>query len=186
MLGEQLFTRRLLLRRIRVTDLPLILAWSNSEAAFGPYLTPERYEAESLKEMILGNAFWNRHDKTFLIEFRRSEKPIGTIHYWLRQGRGDTSVISVKIAVPEDRGKGYGTEAQKFLIIHLFDQVGIKIVEMYTDIDNKPQQRCLKKLGFSICDALTYDDRQITRTGYLFQLTEAIFREKAIYRFHYE
>jgi RimJ/RimL family protein N-acetyltransferase len=168
------------------TDLPLILAWSNSEIAFGPYLTPERYEAESLKELFLGNAFWNRNDKTFLIEKRRSEKPIGTIHYWLRQGHKDKAVISVKVAVPDDRGKGYGTEAQKFLIIHLFDQVGINIVEMYTDIDNTPQQRCLNKLGFSICASLTYDDRQVTRTGHLFQLTEATFREKAIYRFHYE
>lgn len=186
LLTEQLYTRRLLLRRIRETDLPLILAWSNSKTAFGQYLTPECYEPASLSDHFRGNAFWNRHDKTFLIETRQTGKPIGTIHYWLRQSQADTAVISVKIAVPQERCQGYGTEAQKFLIIHLFKQVGVKKVEMYTDIDNLPQQRCLKKLGFTISDSLTYEDCNVVRTGFLFRITEPVFRENAIYRFHYE
>lgn len=174
------------MRRIRESDLPLILAWSNSETAFGPYLTPERYAAKTLEEHFISNAFWNQHDKTFIIETRQSQLSIGTIHYWLAQNQADSAVISVKIALSHERGKGYGTEAQKYLIIHLFDQVGVKAVDMYTDIDNLPQQRCLHKLGFSISDSLTYDDHQVIRTGLLFRLTAASFRKKVIYRFHYE
>lgn len=186
LLGERIYTRRLLLRRIRKADLPLILAWSNSEVAYGPYLTPERHTARRLEEQFARSCLWNRHNKTFIIENRRSSRPIGTIHYWLKQGQPESAIVSLKIAEPQERNRGYGTEAQKYLIIHLFDQVGVKRVEMYTDIDNKPQQRCLTKLGFSIAESLTYDDHQVVRTGHLFQLIETDFRKQATYQFHYE
>ena len=186
MLGEQINTRRLHLRRLREMDLPLILEWSNSEPAHGPYLTPNPYTAKGLWEQYAGNAFWQQHDRTYLIEKRQTGLPMGSIHYWLKPARMDAAALSIKIALPQERGKGYGTEAQKFLVIHLFEQVGVKTVEMYTDIDNKPQQCCLRKLGFSICESLTYDDHHIVRTGHLFRLTDADFQQKAVYRYHYE
>jgi RimJ/RimL family protein N-acetyltransferase len=184
--GDQLFTRRLCLRRIRQEDLRLILAWSNSESAYGAYLTPDRLNAAALEDQFTKGGLWTAHDKTFLIETREPIVPLGTIHYWLRQDQGDSAIVSVKIAEAAERGRGYGTEAQKFLIIHLFDHVGVKTVQMYTDINNRPQQRCLEKLGFSIECSLTYDDRQVVRTGYLYELAERDFRQKPIYRFHYE
>ena len=186
MFGERIYTRRLLLRRIKEGDLPLILTWSNSATAFGPYLTPECHCDKTLREQFAGGVLWSRHNKTLLIEKRDTGLSIGTIRYWLRQDQKDSAVISVKIAEARERGSGYGTEAQKFLIIYLFDLLGVKTVQMYTDINNMPQQRCLKKLGFSIYRALTYEDHQVIRTGYLFQLTEKNFRDNAIYRFHYE
>lgn len=184
--AEILYTRRLQMRRIRESDLPLILAWSNSEEACGPYLTPERFCASGLSEQFAANAFWNRTDRTFLIEKRDPARAIGTIHYWLRPDQRDTAVMSVKIAEVRERNRGYGTEAQKYLIILLFDQIGVKQVEIYTDIDNIAQQCCLRKLGFSVCHSLTYDDRQVKRTGHLYSLTRQDFRSTAIYRFHYE
>ncbi len=186
MLGEQIYTCRLTMRRICEDDLPQILAWSNSEKAFGPYLTPERYSPRRLNEQFSGGSLWKQSEKTFFIEKRQCATPIGTIHYWLRQTQTDTAMISVKIADPQQRGNGYGTEAQKFLIIHLFEQAGIRSVEMFTDINNAAQQRCLSKLGFSIIDSQTYDDLQVVRTGYLFQLNYQDYQQKAIYRFHYE
>jgi RimJ/RimL family protein N-acetyltransferase len=174
------------MRRIRESDLPLILAWSNSDEACGPYLTPERFCASDLSEQFAGNAFWNRNDRTFLIEEREPALAIGTVHYWLRPDQRETAVISIKIADPRERNRGYGTEAQKYLIILLFDQVGVKQVEMYTDIDNIAQQSCLRKLGFAVCHSLTYDDRRIKRTGHLYRLTRQDYCSTAIYRFHYE
>jgi hypothetical protein len=44
------------MRRICKDDLPLILAWSNSEKAFGSYLTPERYTPQRLNEQFSGGA----------------------------------------------------------------------------------------------------------------------------------
>jgi RimJ/RimL family protein N-acetyltransferase len=186
LIADILYTRRLQMRRIKISDLPLILDWSNSEGACGPYLTPERFSAPILTEQFAANAFWNRHDKTFLIEKRDPTLAIGTIHYWMRPDQRDTALMSLKIAHIGERGRGYGTEAQKYMIITLFEQIGVKAIEMFTDIDNMAQQCCLRKLGFAICHSLTYDDCRVKRTGHLFRLTQQDYRATAIYRFHYE
>ena len=52
--------------------------------------------------------------------------------------------MALKISEPEMRNKGYGTEAQKYAIIQLFTRMKLQRVEMYTDIDNQSQQRCLQ------------------------------------------
>ena len=184
--ADIIYTRRLQMRRIRGSDLPLILAWSHKEDSSGPYLTPERFSRHGLEEQFADNAFWNPHDKTFLIEKRDPALPIGTIHYWIRPDQRDSAVMSVKIADAQERNHGYGTEAQKYLIIQLFEREAVQNVLMYTDIDNGPQQRCLGKLGFSIHRTLTYDDRQVKRFGHLFRLTRKDYRTRPIYMFHYE
>lgn len=184
--GDVIYTRRLQLRRIREADLGLICAWSNDGAAFGDYLTPERQTRQQLKAQFCGGTLWNRHNKTLLIERREPPLPIGTIHYWLKQTRPCCAVICVKIALVDQRGWGFGTEAQKFLIIQLFEQVGVDHVEMVTDIDNIAQQRCLGKLGFGVDRSLIYDDQQVKRTGHLYRLDRDGYRRTAIYRYHYE
>jgi len=94
--------------------------------------------------------------------------------------------MAVKIADPEQRNKGYGTEAQKYLIIHLFSRLKARSVEMYTDINNRPQQRCLTKLGFELVETLNYDDHQVKRVGHLFRMDVAHFSNNPVYRYHYE
>ena len=185
-LGEVIYTRRLQLRRIKPADLRLLFTWSNDEKAFGKYLTPERLTRERIEEQLDSGLLWSRHDKTLLIEKREPTLPIGTIHYWLKQDRQRCAVISVKIADVAQRGQGFGTEAQKFLIIQLFEQVGVEQVEMVTDIDNVAQQRCLSKLGFKVDRSLTYDDHQVSRTGHLYRLPRKAYEQALIYRYHYE
>ena len=184
--SEIIYTRRLQLRRIRETDLPLVLKWSICKTACGPYLTPEPPMAQNVYGHGAEDLFWHPNDRTFLIETRTPQVPIGTIHFWLRQDLRQTAGVTVKIALVNYRGNGYGTEAQKFLIIHLFERLGIRNIEMYTDINNRAQQRCLQKLGFRIDRSLHYDDGNVKRTGNLYRLTEKDFQSATIYRFHYE
>ncbi len=84
------------------------------------------------------------------------------------------------------RNKGYGTEAQKYAIIQLFTRAKLQGVEMYTDIDNLSQQRCLNKLGFQLANSLNYDDHRVQRVGYLFRIDAATFSNTPIYHYHYE
>jgi RimJ/RimL family protein N-acetyltransferase len=182
---EKLYTNRLLLRRVRQSDLVLLVKWSHSQDSYGDYLSPEFFELHQLQQKLDAGVFWNRDEKVFLIE-RRDAIPLGTIHYWRPSGKVDTMTVSVKIADACERNKGYGTEAQKFLLIYLFENIGAKRVEMYTDIDNIAQQRCLKKLGFRLMESLTYEDRHVKRTGNLYRLDASNFCEELIYRCHYE
>jgi RimJ/RimL family protein N-acetyltransferase len=182
--GDRIFTIRLQLRRIEVGDLPLLAAWSSNPMAYGDYLTPENHSADHLRLQVEAGILWNERQKTFLIELRDGT-PIGTIHYWIRSEDPGTAVIAVKITLPEERCKGYGTEIQKYLILFLFNRLDIRQVEMYTDVNNLAQQRCLQKLGFELTQSLPYADQQIQRIGYLYRLCRQRFTREPIYRHHY-
>jgi RimJ/RimL family protein N-acetyltransferase len=174
------------LRRIQEADLPLICHWSHDAAACGGYLTPEQYTLAQLQGQLQSGALWRDRERLLFVEKRTDGQPLGTLHYWMRRDRRDIAVMAVKIADPAQRRQGYGTEAQKYLIIHLFKQVGIRLVEMYTDVDNLPQQRCLGKLGFSMECSLNYADRSVERTGHRFQLSADAFARHPVYHYHYD
>jgi RimJ/RimL family protein N-acetyltransferase len=184
--GNMIFSRRLKLRRIQETDLDLLVAWSHTSEAYGAYLSPERFILEQLQQQLYSGALWNEWEKMFLVECKETGEAIGTIHYWRTPDKRETAIISLKVAVPEARCQGYGTEMQKTLILHLFNHEKIESVIMYTDLDNLPQQNCLRKLGFEVMQTLLYDDQQVQRTGYIFQLTVEKFRTMPIYYYHYE
>jgi len=183
--GDIIFTPRLRLRRINLNDLGLLISWSNSETAHGAYLSPDRMSEKTGKEKLETGALWAEKNKTFIIT-THDGMPIGTIHYWLRPERKECAVVKVKISEPGERNKGYGTEAQKYLIINLFERLKVKEVEMYTDINNKAQQRCLGKLGFNLVNSLTYEDHRVNRLGLLFKLPSDAYRELPVYQYHYE
>lgn len=51
--------------------------------------------------------------------------------------------------VPEARGQGFGSEAQRALALHLFATSDVDRVEASTDVDNLAEQRALEKAGFT-------------------------------------
>jgi RimJ/RimL family protein N-acetyltransferase len=59
-------------------------------------------------------------------------------------------------------------------------------VEMYTDINNKAQQRCLQKLGFQLVQSLGYDDHQVHRLGHLYRLGNEQYQLHPVYQYVYE
>jgi len=68
------------------------------------------------------------------------------VHY----GPRDSVAYNIGISlVPEQRGKGYGSEAQKLVAAYLFSTYPIMRVEASTDIENIPEQRPLEKVGFT-------------------------------------
>lgn len=50
--------------------------------------------------------------------------------------------------VPELRGQGYGTEAQRLLTDYLFAHTNANRIEAQTDVENIGEQRALEKAGF--------------------------------------
>lgn len=184
--GERLFTRRLILRKIQELDIPLLVAWSQSTMACGPYLSPGIHDMAEVRQQIQSGVFWCDTEKMFLVELKADGRAIGTAHYWPLPGRTRTVSIALKVAIPEERDKGYGTEIQKFLIMYLFDRQRVQAIEMHTDVNNIAQQRCLQKLGFELIESLVYDDQHHKRTGHLYRLTVERYRSQPIYQFHYE
>ena len=51
--------------------------------------------------------------------------------------------------LPEARGKGYGTQAQRRLAQYLFAHTTVQRIEAATEVDNVAEQRALEKAGFT-------------------------------------
>ena len=183
--NETIFTPRLKIRKMRKNDIPILVKWSNQKEAFGDYLTPQSMSEETCRERLKSGMLWTEKNKCFMIE-SGDDLPIGTSHYWLRPGREECAVAQIKIAEPDERGKGFGTEAQKYLIINLFERAKVTEIEMYTDINNKAQQRCLAKLGFELIESLSYEDQQVIRMGHLYRLGSSKYEQYPVYKYHYE
>ncbi|MGW1765905.1 GNAT family N-acetyltransferase [Streptomyces sp. NPDC002073] len=66
-------------------------------------------------------------------------------------GRPDTSFCwTVAIGlVPQARGRGLGTEAQRLLVRYLFEHTRVERVQAWTDPRNTAEQRALEKAGFT-------------------------------------
>ena len=117
---DNIFSARLVLRKIDEKDLALISDWSQLESAYGSFLSAEHFSLEDCRVKYKSNYFWNDKSKTYIIELK-DKQPLGTIHYWVNRDNDNLVVVSLKIIEALMRGKGYGTEAQKCLIKHLFE-----------------------------------------------------------------
>jgi aminoglycoside 6'-N-acetyltransferase len=72
---------------------------------------------------------------------------------WRRLRTGpaaDSWCWNIGIALlPDQRGKGYGAQAQRLLASYLFEQTTTQRVEADTDVENIAEQRALEKAGFT-------------------------------------
>ena len=87
----------------------------------------------------------------FFVQRRSDDRVVGTIS-WHRVSYGPNQrsaawMIGIDL-IPEGRGQGLGTEAQRLLADWLFETTGANRVEASTDVDNLAEARSLDKAGF--------------------------------------
>ena len=128
------------LRVIEKEDLPLLIEWVNN---------PQTDEFEPLDPQLSKKELEDRYDKrgpdekSFLIE-KKDGSRIGTIGHY---PRGSMLEIGYSI-FPDERGKGYCTEAVQIMVDYLFMSRNMVRVQAHTSIRNKDSQRVLEKSGF--------------------------------------
>ena len=86
-----------------------------------------------------------------MVERIAVNEAIGTVSWrQVRYGPTPESVawnIGISL-IPEMRGLGFGTLAQRLLADHLFATTPVNRIEAGTDIENLAEQRSLEKAGF--------------------------------------
>ena len=128
------------LRVIEKEDLPLLIEWVNN---------PQTDEFEPLDPQLTKKELEDRYDKrgpdekSFLIE-KKDGSRIGSIGHY---PRGSMLEIGYSI-FPDERDKGYCTEAVQITVDYLFMSRNIVRVQANTSIRNKASQRVLEKSGF--------------------------------------
>ena len=93
----------------------------------------------------------NAYRGTLFVEPRDGGPQLGTISYHrVSYGPNEESkawMIGIEL-LPEARGKGMGTEAQRLLADWLFETTEVNRVEASTDVENIAEARSLEKAGF--------------------------------------
>ena len=79
------------------------------------------------------------------------DQAIGLVSWWPQvYGPNSYPAFCFGIGIlPDQRGKGYGAEAQKLLADYLFAHTTVNRVEAQTDVENIAEQRALEKADFT-------------------------------------
>jgi aminoglycoside 6'-N-acetyltransferase len=142
---------KVLIRPVRRDDLEVLESWTNDENIHGEY---NDFGFEGFNGMRSG------FEQSGLIDDRQAaiiiEKLGGGIvgamsyHQMIYGPKTVHRIYGIGLhIIPEERGQGFGTEAQRLLAAYLFNTYPIARVEASTDIENKAEQRSLEKAGFT-------------------------------------
>ncbi len=133
------------LRVMEKDDLPLFVEWVNKPEVFGEY-NPLHQMSRTEVEKILENP---SDFKAFIIEKKDGTK-IGFVAHFnvVHIGTGTEQLEIGYSLVPNERGKGYGTEALQMIIDYLFLSRDAIRIQVTTDPRNVASQKILDKVGF--------------------------------------
>ncbi|MGA9531569.1 MAG: GNAT family protein [Anaerolineales bacterium] len=141
---------RLKLRPVEREDLALLDSWVNDVEAVGEFnsfgLEARQGSAASFDE----SGFLSDERGILLVEIDDGQI-IGRVNYWqVRYGPNwGSRAFAIGISLlPNWRGQGWGTEAQRRFAEYLLSTYPINRVEAETDVENTAEQRCLEKAGF--------------------------------------
>jgi RimJ/RimL family protein N-acetyltransferase len=142
---------RVRLRDITLDDADLLDAWDADPASSGEFNDFGIAREPADREALARGPLRNVHNGQLIVELVEHGRPIGTVG-WHRVRYGpnpESDAWNIGIALlPDDRGHGYGTEAQAQLADYLFANTTANRVEAQTDAANIAEQRSLQKAGF--------------------------------------
>ncbi len=142
---------RVRLRDVTLADADLLEAW-DTPAIQGEFNDFGQPPSPAPREAMAKGPLRNDHNGILIVELVADGTPIGTIGWHkVVNGPGTESAawnIGITL-IPEARGHGYGTEAQRLAAAYLFETTGVNRVEASTDVENLAEQRSLEKAGFT-------------------------------------
>jgi RimJ/RimL family protein N-acetyltransferase len=130
------------LRPLDDSDVDDFFKWWNDPEFSGEYAGFEPISRTDVQDLV-GKEGW------FMIFSRSENRKIGFISYYpVRRDYLNLFEIGYRMR-PDERRKGYTTEAARLLVDHLFvTKKEIERIESVTDVENVPSQRVLEKNGF--------------------------------------
>lgn len=136
------------LRPFREDDLPMLDVLHNDPAASEPFAWYGWWsDPRHLRRQWDDGAFIEEHRGRLLID--RAGDRVGVVS-WFRQSILQSRYWNIGISLlPEARGHGYGTAAQRLLVEYLFRHTTAHRIEADTEVGNVAEQRSLEKAGFT-------------------------------------
>lgn len=138
------------LRDITLADADLVDAWAADPVVISEFNDFGGPPHQLPRDVLAAGPLRNDRNGMLMIELSDGT-PIGTVG-WHRVNygpppRSDAWNIGIHL-VPEARGQGYGSRAQRLVAQWLFANTDLNRVEASTDVENVPEQRALEKAGY--------------------------------------
>jgi RimJ/RimL family protein N-acetyltransferase len=141
------------LREATLDDAAIVDARAGDPDFIGEYndfgLPPPKTLAENLAN---GKRMVSPERGQLLIERRSDGAIIGDVGWHpVMYGPNEPSrALNIGVSlIPQARGQGHGTEAQRLIAELLFDLFDVERIEASTDVDNVAEQRSLERAGFT-------------------------------------
>ena len=147
--GPLLHGKRVTLRRPKLQDATRVFNWERDDEVwrYDPRRPYSRTMTEFLPLFERGYVRGNGRQYWFIIE-DEFQIPIGTITYFNLDHRLGQVEVGLGLGEKKRWGQGYGPEAIRTLVRHLFTLPGITRVYAETALANYPARRAFAKAGF--------------------------------------
>jgi ribosomal-protein-alanine N-acetyltransferase len=132
------------LRVMEREDLPLYSTWVNNPEFYGKY---DYLDQKSRTELEKKFDTFSSERRKFIIQ-KKDGTRIGGIEANQLTTYGSYLEIGFTI-VPEERRKGYCSEAVRIIVDYLFLSNSLNRIQAVTDTRNLPSQKVLEKSGFT-------------------------------------
>jgi len=139
-----------LLREEREEDLPMLVALRNDlDTQAWSQTLPTDFTLDMYRKRYHSREFsYERTDGRFIIVHKTSGKAAGTISYTGLDSRWETT-IGIMIA-KEFWGEGLAFESQELLLHFLFEELGLRVVRLWTHSGNPRAVKLAQRSGFKI------------------------------------
>lgn len=130
-------------------DYPAVFGWYNDPEVVAPY---DRFSVDTMDSFVHAVEAAPTDPTSlaprFVVERRESPGPIGFVGHYVAHPVLEYIDVWYVLGDRAARGKGYGTEAVRLLVQHLYDATSVERVGATCDVDNAPSYRLLEGLGF--------------------------------------
>jgi ribosomal-protein-alanine N-acetyltransferase len=135
------------LKLMEKEDVPLIAEWASNPEVVGEY-QPLVQVSKSEFEKSFGTE--DKHEeKSFLIGKKDGTKIGMILHFYVLHVTASIAPLEIGyFLLPNERGKGYGSEAIALIVDYLFLSKNIMRIQATTDTRNLASQKVLEKAGF--------------------------------------
>jgi RimJ/RimL family protein N-acetyltransferase len=142
---------RVRLRDVTLADADLLDAWANDPRDRGGFNDFGIEHRPTPRDTLANGPLRNERNGVLIVELIEGGTPIGSVG-WHKVNYGPSPMsdawnIGISL-LPEARGKGYGSEAQRLIADWLFENTELNRVEASTDVENVAEQRALEKAGY--------------------------------------
>jgi RimJ/RimL family protein N-acetyltransferase len=157
--------KTVLIREERESDMQFLVDLRNDLDTQGfTKSLPTDYTLPMYRKRFENTEFsYQRDDARFILEDKESGDLAGLISYYSMQSR--LSVVIGIVVAKQFWGTGLAFDAQETLVRFVFEELGVRVVRLYTNSGNPAAMKLAERSGFKVCTRMR---EAVFRRGELF------------------